>query len=110
LLICRSTAKVAAKQVVYGIETTPECPNGTRGRTGVFELIPMDRELENVILTKPVEEEILAVARKKGVLTMREDALMKAFDRIIPFEEVNTLGGDTITTDGEADAEPLATV
>jgi hypothetical protein len=30
-------------------------------------------------------------ARAKGMLTMKEDAIIKAFQRIIPFEEINTL-------------------
>jgi hypothetical protein len=31
------------------------------------------------------------VARSKGMLTMKEDAILKAFDKMIPFEEVNSL-------------------
>ena len=78
---------------VYKATATPDCPNGTRGRTAVFEILRMDKELEHVVLTNPVEEAILKVARDKGMLTMREDAIMRALTGEIPFEEVNTLGG-----------------
>lgn len=78
---------------MYGLEETPECPNGTRGRTAVTEILEMNKELEHVILTNPVEEEIMKVARSKGMLTMKEDAIIKASNQIIPFEEVNALGG-----------------
>lgn len=78
---------------VYKATATPDCPNGTRGRTAVFEILRMDKEIEHVVLTNPVEEALLEIARKKGMYTMREDAIMRALSGEIPFEEVNTLGG-----------------
>lgn len=84
------------KQIPFGKEfykakPTPECPNGTSGRIAVMEVFEMDRELESVILKNPTEAELYRVARSKGMLTMKEDAIIKAFQRVIPFEEVNTL-------------------
>ena len=76
---------------VYDIEITPTCPNGTVGRTAVMEVLAMDKDVEQVILKNPTEVELLKVARQKGMLLMKEDAIVKAFQRIIPFEEVNTL-------------------
>jgi len=76
---------------VYEIEKTPECPNGTSGRTAVVEVIEMDKNLESVILKNPTDVEIYKVARAKGMLSMKEDAMIKAFQKIIPFEEINTL-------------------
>ncbi len=76
---------------VYGIEPTPDCPKGTRGRMAVFEVFKMDKEIENVILKSPTELEISRLLRQKGMLTMKEDAMIKAFQRQIPFEEVNKL-------------------
>jgi type IV pilus assembly protein PilB len=81
---------------IYEAKSTPDCPNGTRGRLGVFEILRMDKELEHVVLTNPVEERVFATARAKGMFTMREDAIMKALAGEIPFEEVNTLGGDLL--------------
>ena len=85
----------------YNATPTPECPNGTRGRTGVFEILRMSKDLERVVLKEPVEEQIYAVARKGGMLTMREDAITKALSGEIPFEEINTLGGE-LFPEGEA--------
>ena len=78
----------------YHASPTAECPNGTRGRTAVFEILRMDKKLEHVVLTEPVQENIYAAARSGGMLTMREDAIVKALRGEIPFEEVNTLGGE----------------
>ncbi len=85
----------------YRAQATPDCPNGTRGRVGVFELLRMDKDLEHVVLTNPVEEEVYKVARAKGMFTMREDAIIKALAGEIPFEEVNALGAELFTDDEE---------
>ena len=37
------------------------------------------------------EIEIGKIARAQGLLTMKEDAILKAFDKVIPFEEINKL-------------------
>ena len=78
----------------YRASPTDECPSGTRGRTAVFEILRMSKNLEQVLLTEPIEEKIRTAARQDGMLTMREDAIVKALQGVIPFEEINTLGGD----------------
>ncbi len=78
----------------YHAKPTAECANGTSGRLGVFEILRMNKALEDVVLKNPVEEKVYEVARQGGMVTMREDAIIKALSGQIPFEEVNTLGGD----------------
>ncbi len=78
----------------YHASPTAECPNGTRGRTAVFEILRMNKKLEDVVLKDPVDEKIHVAARAGGMLTMREDAIVKALSGEIPFEEINTLGGE----------------
>ena len=90
----------------YEATTTPDCPNGTRGRLAVFEILRMDKDLEKVVLEDPVEEKVYAAARAKGMFTMREDAIIKALAGQIPFEEVNTLGG-VLLADDEPETEPV---
>jgi type IV pilus assembly protein PilB len=70
---------------------TPECPTGTRGREAVFEMYQMNRELEEVILKNPIESAVYDVARKNGMITIKEDAIIKAMQKIIPFEEIAKL-------------------
>ncbi|OGI74860.1 hypothetical protein A2740_01855 [Candidatus Nomurabacteria bacterium RIFCSPHIGHO2_01_FULL_43_16] len=71
-------------------ETIPsgECPSGTRGRIAVFEMFRVDKEMQSVILKNPTGEAIYKTARKKGMLMMIEDAMLKAVEGIIPFTEV----------------------
>ena len=75
-------------------EPNEGCPTGMRGRMAVFEIIEMNKEIEEIILKNPSDLEIQKIARKNGMLTMKEDAILKAFDKKIPFSEINTLGGE----------------
>jgi type IV pilus assembly protein PilB len=108
-------AEIPRSNVLYGAQPTSECPNGTRGRMAVFELVEMTKKLENVVLTNPVEPRLVEIARKQGMITMQEDAIIKCMKGLIPFEEVNTLGGlydtvqeedDVVLDTGDAGEEP----
>jgi type IV pilus assembly protein PilB len=96
--------KLPKFETFYNAEPSADCPNGTRGRLAVFELMRMDKDLEHVVLTQPTEESVYAAARKKGMFTMREDAIIKALAGEIPFEEVNALGGQVLIEDEEVPA------
>ncbi len=79
-----------ASEILRAIPT-PTCPNGTRGRVAVFEMLAIDTGLEKIILEKPTEIEIGKAARDRGMFSMKEDAIIKAFQKKIPFEELSTL-------------------
>ena len=81
---------LSAKEV-YEALPTDLCPTGTRGRVAVFEILEINKAIEEVILKTPVEEEIFKTARKNGMLTMKEDAILKAIKGQIPFEQINEL-------------------
>ncbi len=70
---------------------TKEFPTGMTGRAAVTEVFEMDHTIEAAILANATEPELYKVIRQKGMLTMKEDAIIKAFQKVIPFEEVNTL-------------------
>jgi type IV pilus assembly protein PilB len=75
---------------IYKISPAPNCPSGIQGRVAVMEVLEMDKEMEQIILKNPTEQEIWKYARSKGMLTMKDDALIKVFNKVIPFEEYNT--------------------
>ncbi len=76
---------------VYSISPSSDCPAGVRGRLAVLEVFEMDKDIEEVILKSPTETALTKIVRGKGMLTMKEDAILKAMHRLIPFEEINTL-------------------
>lgn len=90
----------------YRASQTADCPDGTRGRTGIFELLRMTKDIEQVVLKQPVEERVYAAARAGGMLTMREDAIVKALKGEIPFEEINSLGGELVPDEESSMAMP----
>ncbi|MDD4803596.1 MAG: GspE/PulE family protein [Candidatus Pacebacteria bacterium] len=76
---------------MYELEPTEKCPSGTDGRIAIFEMFNMNSEIEQIILKNPVESEVYKAARKNGLITMKEDAIIKAMDKVIPFESISEL-------------------
>jgi len=68
-----------------------ECPAGTKGRIAVFEMFEVDKEMEQTILKNPTEPEIYKEARAKGMISMREDAIIKSAEGTVPLTEVYNL-------------------
>ncbi len=83
--------KIPKSDNVYEAVPSSECPSGTRGRVAVYEMFKIDKEIESVILKTPSEMEIYKVVRDKGMLSMREDAILKSMQGIVPFQEVYNL-------------------
>ncbi len=70
---------------------TADSTTGMRGRMAVFEVFSVDKETQKIILSEPTEPRLWEAARKKGMLTMKEDAMLKCMDGVVPFQEVNLL-------------------
>jgi type IV pilus assembly protein PilB len=79
---------IVTSEEMYDTIPSPECPSGTRGRIAIFEMFKVDKEMQAVILKSPTEAAIFKLARSKGMLTMREDAMLKSVQGVIPFTEV----------------------
>ncbi|MFA5778140.1 MAG: GspE/PulE family protein [Candidatus Paceibacterota bacterium] len=73
---------------MYDTVPSPECPSGTRGRIAIFEMFKIDKEMQAIILKNPTNAAIYKLARSKGMLVMREDAMLKSLEGTIPFTEV----------------------
>ncbi len=80
--------EIEVKEEMYDTVPSTDCPSGTRGRIAIFEMFRVNPEMQTVILKNPVDSEIYKVARKNGMLLMREDAMFKAVNGEIPFREV----------------------
>lgn len=84
-------SELGLKNKVYKLGQSAECPNGTRGRVAVMEVFEMDKDIESALLKGANELEITKIVRGKGMITMREDAIIKSMNGLVPFEEVNML-------------------
>ena len=64
---------------------------GYKGRIGIFEAILTDEAIEKIMPENPSEREIKMVAKKQGILSMRQDGMVKIINGITSFEEVQSV-------------------
>ena len=63
---------------------------GYKGRIGIFEAIRTDEAIEKIIPMNPSEREIKKVAITQGILSMRQDGIVKIINGITSFDEVQS--------------------
>lgn len=83
--------KLPISNTVYQAQKSSSSESGLHGRMPVAEMFIVDKEIENLILTKPNDNDLYDYARKNGFLTIKDDAILKCMAGKIPWEEVNTL-------------------
>jgi type IV pilus assembly protein PilB len=86
--------EIEIKEDMYETDVSPDCPSGTRGRIAVYEMFEINKEIQDMILKNPTDLELYKVARKNGMFTMKEDAMLKAVNGIIPYPEVYNFAND----------------
>lgn len=68
---------------------------GYKGRIGIFEVMTMNKEVENLILTGHVSEyDMRSISVKHGMITMIQDGLLKVVDGITTVEEIFRVAKD----------------
>ena len=82
--------KITIPEKMFEVRPTSGAPSGLRGRMAILEMFQIDRDIQELILKNPVEPELYRLCRSKGMLTLREDALMKALHGDIMMQEVYT--------------------
>ncbi len=88
----RFLSRIPKNRTMVSPEPTPGCATGLRGRVAVMEALEVDDEIQDLILHNASEDQIYQAARKKGFMTMKEDAIIKALEHSIPYEEMNSFG------------------
>lgn len=85
-----SSVKIDTKNLkFYTGKGCDKCIEGYKGRIGIFEIMIITKEIEQIILSEKVSEyEMLDIAIKNGMLTMVQDGILKATQGITSIEEV----------------------
>lgn len=80
----------AAKEItVYTPKGCKECGGtGYAGRIGIFEALEMTDELAELIYGDISENALKKEARRQGMITMRQDGILKALEGVTTLEEV----------------------
>ena len=74
---------------------TPQSPRGYLGRAGLYEVMDVTEEIQNLIVKQATSAEIQRMAVQQGMITMRQDGYLKALSGITTLEEVNRVAADT---------------
>ena len=72
----------------YRPKKTDECPEGYKGRIGIYEVLPVTETIKEMIVKQATSDEIQEQAQKEGMITMLEDGFVKAAQGITSIEEV----------------------
>lgn len=85
-----------AYTLVRGIDTPQApAPQGYSGRVGLFEVMDVDENIQNMIVSHATSAEIQRKAQQQGMVTMRQDGYLKALQGLTTIEEVNRVTSDT---------------
>ncbi len=79
--------------LVKGIESR-EAPGGFGGRAGLYEAFEVDEDIQRLIVARATAGDIMRVAKAKGVVTMRQDGILKALSGITTINEVDRVASD----------------
>lgn len=67
----------------------PKCGgSGTKGRIGIFEVFCLDGEVANLLGGKVEEDDLRKVAKNQGMITMKQDGVLKVIAGETTLEEV----------------------
>ncbi|MBU2545225.1 GspE/PulE family protein, partial [Patescibacteria group bacterium] len=73
---------------IYKPKGCKRCSSGYLGRIGIYEVLEMTDELANLILVKPSEMEIKKEANRQGMITMKQDGILKVLKGLTSLEEI----------------------
>lgn len=72
----------------YKPKPSKECPDGYRGRIGIYEVLTVTSSIKNLITDSASLDLIEERARSEGMITMAEDGIIKAAQGVTTVEEV----------------------
>lgn len=61
---------------------------GIQGRAALFEVLQMTPALEDIITSGPTVQKITQEAKRQGMITLRQDGVLKALDGLVSMEEI----------------------
>ena len=92
------TAGFTAEEIpgleIHGAVGCSGCTGGYRGRTGIYEVMPMTDEIAELVMAGASALEIQREARQNGVRSLRESGLEKVAEGITTLEEVERVTAD----------------
>src|SRR5690606_41215166 len=79
---------------IYEAVGCDECTEGYKGRTGIYQVMPMSEEIQEIVLSGGNAMQIAEVAEKAGIADLRKSALKKVREGITSLAEINRVTKD----------------
>jgi type IV pilus assembly protein PilB len=76
---------------LFGPGGCDQCTNGYKGRTGIYQVLPMSEAIGRLIMEGGNAMQIADIAGREGVATMHESGLRKVKAGITSLEEINSV-------------------
>jgi type IV pilus assembly protein PilB len=87
-------ADVDAGITLYEAVGCDECNEGYKGRTGIYQVMPMTEEIQAIVLEGGNAMKIAQAAERSGINDLRKSALLKARNGITSLAEINRVTKD----------------
>ncbi len=87
-------AEISAGFTLYDAVGCDECTEGYKGRTGIYQVMPMSEEIATIVLEGGNALQIAEAAQRAGVRDLRQSALMKARNGVTSLAEINRVTKD----------------
>lgn len=84
--------RIPTGRTIVHPQPSPQSATGLKGRVAIMEVLEVNEAIQELILKNASEEQIYNEARSHGFMTMQEDAIIKALEHVIPYEEMNAFG------------------
>lgn len=86
-----------ANQKAYTLvkgKDTPQTPGGFKGRLGLYEVMEVNQDIQNLIIKRATSGDIQRKAVEQGMITMRQDGYLKALSGMTTLAEVNRVAAN----------------
>jgi type IV pilus assembly protein PilB len=80
---------IGSRLTVYRAVGCSQCSDGYKGRTGLYQVMPVSEEMGRIILRDGNAVDIADQAEKEGIWDLRRSGLKKAKDGITSLDEIN---------------------
>lgn len=85
---------IASGMNLYEAVGCEECNEGYKGRTGIYQVMPLTEEIQAIILQGGNAMQIAAAAERSGINDLRKSALLKARNGVTSLAEINRVTKD----------------
>ncbi|WP_396616715.1 type IV-A pilus assembly ATPase PilB [Lysobacter soli] len=85
---------VAGGMKIYEPVGCPDCTEGYKGRTGIYQVMPMSEQIQAIILEGGNAMQIAEAAQKAGIRDLRQSALLKVKNGVTSLAEINRVTKD----------------